>query len=268
MEAGSMQCHGCGSTNVTFDPQRRILICNQCGKQEYYSRATLNANGKVVFARQNAINFFTHGHYDTARQYAQDILNISSDNAPALYMLAFYDEFTLGKNGALKRLFALFDTMALEYQEVQDLMELFLASPAKLLDFQEDIITVIAKNLQDEKDAQVLCAFFDKICPYFISRWPSMGFLKPSLIELYTELVEHCGIPKTCFALLNAIQKNPDSPYAGDTFFLRPKTEYFYEHFVLPVGKIIDAMKDEQYRGKFLAAYKQRKQQYELDSKK
>ena len=94
------------------------------------------------------------------------------------------------------------------------------------------------------------------------------GLLKPSLIELYTELVEHCGIPKTCFALLNAIQKNPDSPYAGDTFFLRPKTEYFYEHFVLPVGKVIDAMKDEQYRGKFLAAYKQRKQQYELDSKK
>ena len=266
MDAGSMQCHGCGSTNVTFDPKRRILICNQCGKQEYYSRATLNANGKVVYARQNAMNFFTHGHYDRAREYAQDILNISSDNALALYILAFYDEFTMGMNGALKRVFALLETMALEYQEVQDLMQAFLASPGRLIDFQESIITVVAKNLQDDKDAATLCGFFDKICPFFIAKWPSMGYLTPSLVELYIELVEHCGIPRTCFALINAIQKNPDSPYATDTFFLKPKTEYFYEHFVLPVGKVIEAMQENQYRDKFLAAYNQRKQQYQEDA--
>ena len=147
-------------------------------------------------------------------------------------------------------------------------MELFLASPGRLLDYQEEIITVIAKNLQSEEDAKTLCDFFDKICPYFISKWPSVGFLKPSLVELYMELVDHCGIPKTCFALLNAIQKNPDSPYAGNTFFLKPKTEYFYENFVLPVGKVIESMKDQQLRGKFMAAYKQRKAQYEQDSKK
>lgn len=268
MESGGMQCHGCGSTNVTFDPQRRIVICNQCGKREYYSRATLNANGKVVFARQNALNFFTHGHYDTARQYAQDILNISSDNAAALYIIAFYDEFSLGKNGSLKRLFRLFDTMALEYQEVRDLMELFLAAPGRLLDYQEEMISLTAKNLQSPEDAKTLCDFYDKICPFFISKWPSMSYFKPSLAEMYIELAGHCGIPKTCFALLNAIQKNPDSPYAGGTFFLKLKTEYFYEHFVLPVGKVIEAMQDQQMKGKFQTAYKQRKQQYEADAKK
>ena len=266
METGGMQCHGCGSTNVSFDPQRRIVICNQCGKQEYYSRATLNANGKVVFARQNAMNFFKSGHFDTARQYAQDVLNISADNAAALYMFAFYDEFMLGKNGSLKKLFAVFDNMALEYQEVQDLMELFLATPGRLLDYQEEIITTVARNLQDDSDRQTLCDFFDKICPYFISKWPSMGYLKPTLVEMYMELAEHCGIPKTCFALLSAIQKNPDSPYASGTFFLRQKSEYYYENFILPVGKVIGAMKDGQYREKFLAAYQQRKQQYLNDS--
>jgi hypothetical protein len=266
MNASSMQCHGCGSTNVTFDPKRRILICNQCGKQEYYSRATLNTNKSVVYARQNAINFFTQGNYDTARQYAQEILNISVDNAPAVYIIAFYDEFSLGRNGSLKRMFALLDSMALEYQEVVDLMELFISAPGKLIEYQEEVITTIAKNMQDEKDAQSLCTFFDKICPFFIAKWPSMGFLKPSLVELYIELADHCGIPKTCFALLNAIQKNPDSPYANNTFFLKPKTEYFYEHFVLPVGRVVEAMKDKQYRIKFLAAFEQRKEQYERDS--
>ena len=58
MEGAGLQCHGCGSTNVVFDSKRRILKCNQCGKEEYYSRATLNSNGKVVFGKQNAMSFF------------------------------------------------------------------------------------------------------------------------------------------------------------------------------------------------------------------
>ncbi len=266
MEAGGMQCHGCGSTNVTFDPQRRILICNQCGKQEYYSRATLNASNKVVFARQNAIRFFTSGKYDSARDYAQDVLNISADNAAAVYIMAFHDEFCLSRNGSLNRFFRTIDNTPLEYQEILDLMDLFLAAPNKLIDYQEEVIQVIAKNLQSGADRKMLGDFFDKICPYFISRWPSMGNLNENLIDMYAELTEYCGIPKTCFALLNAIRKNPDSPYASNSFFLKSKSEYFYERFVLPVGKILNSMKDAQLKAKFLAAYRQQKQQYEKDA--
>ena len=232
MEPGGMQCHGCGSTNVQFDPQRRLLICNQCGKEEYYSRATLNANGKVLYARQNAMNFFSEGRYQTASKYAQEVLNISIDNAPALYILAYYDEFSQGKNGALQRYFQKMGNMALEYDEVKELMSLFLASPYKLLDYEEDVIKIIATNLQSEEDAAVLCEFFDKICPYFISKWPSTAYFKPSLAEMYAELASHCGIPKTCFALINAIQANPESPYSKNTFFLKQKATYFYQNFV------------------------------------
>lgn len=266
MEAGSMQCHGCGSTNVSFDPQRRILICNQCGKQEYYSRATLNTNGKVLYAKQNALTFFSEGRYEQAKQYASDVLNISIDNAPALYILAYYDEFQKGKNDSLHSFFSKMENIALEYDETIELMDLFLASPYKLMEHEEEVIKIIAMNMQADEDAARLCNFFDKLCPYLISKWPSMAYLKPSLISLYVELAQHCSIPKTCFALINSIQKNPDSPYASNTFFLRPKTEYFYENFVIPIERVILSMDNEQLKQKFIAAYQQRKRQYKADS--
>ena len=266
MDVASMQCHGCGSTNVSFDPQHRMLICNQCGKQEYYSRATLSANSKVLYAKQNAIGFFTEGHYDTARNYAQDVLNIFVDSAPALYILAYFDEFVQGHNGALHQYFQKMKSIALEYEEVKDLMTLYLASPYKLMDFEADVITTIAVNFQSEKDAQALCDFIDKLCPYLISKWPSMNYLSKEIVDIYQELADHCGIPKTCFALINAIQKNPDSPYASNTFFLKPKCRYFFEHFVRPISDVIQVMNAPELKDKFIAAYNQRVQQYKKDT--
>ncbi len=265
MDCGGMQCHGCGSTNVQFDPHRRILICNQCGKEEFYSRATLNANGKVVYARQNALNFFSEGRFESARQYAKDILNISIDNAPALYILSYYDEFCLGKNDALRRYFRKMDNVALEYDEVKELMTLFLVSPYKLIDHEEDVIKLIAGNMQSEEDVTVLCDFFDRICPYFISKWPSIAYFKPSLVEMYAELAGHCGIPKTCFALINAITNNPDSPYVKNSFFLKQRAEYFYRNFVTPIGTIIYSMRDNPMKSKFISVYQQRVRQFEED---
>lgn len=266
MDAASMQCHGCGSTNVSFDPHRRMLICNQCGKEEYYSRATLNANGKVAYARQNALRFFQDGRYETAREYAQDVLNIFMDHAPALYIMAYYDDFVLYKNDAVQQFFQKTADTALEYDEVKELMSLFLASPYKLMDYEENVIQIAAVNLQSEEDAPFLCDFIDQLCPYLISKWPSMSYFKPAIVDMYSELADHCGIPKTCFALVKAIQSNPDSPYAGNTFFLKPKSRYFYENFVLPIGRIIRSMRDNPMKEKFIAAYEQRKKQYEIDA--
>ena len=265
MESG-MQCSGCGSTNVTFDPQRRILLCSQCGKEEYYSRATLNANSKVVYSLQNAINFFVNGKYDMASQYAHDVTNIAKDNALALYVMAYHDEHVLGRSGSLRSFFMFTAQTPLEYDEVMELMRLFLAAPYSLMEYETDVISTVAGNLQDERDAQTLCDFIDKLCPYLIGKRPSMSFLTEELIGMYSELAEHCGIPRTCYALLDAIRTDPDSPYTGNTFFLKSKTRYFYENFVLPVGKIVDAMAPGPYKEKFQKAYRQRKQQYETDA--
>ena len=164
MGVEGLQCHGCGSTNVEFDPRMRKVICNTCGKEEFYSRATLNANGKVVLSKQNAMKFFAEGKIENAQRYAMDVLNISMDNVPALYILAYYEEFTVKRYDAMKNFFADAKEIALEYDEREELKTLLLSSVYRLMDFEQDIIELIAKNSLAEEDTAGLCEFFDQIC--------------------------------------------------------------------------------------------------------
>ncbi len=263
MDMEGLTCHGCGSKNVTFDAKRRVLICFQCGNEEYYSRATLNANGKVLFSKQNAMKFFAEGKMDSAQHYAMDVLNVSRDNAPALYIMAYYDEFVQRRDGALKTFFHTMDEIALEYDEVRDIIQLFKASAYNLLDFEFDMILLLAKNMQAEEDAKELGDLLDTLCPLFLSKRSSINFLTPENAEIYQELAEHCDLPKTCFALIKSIQTNPDSPYSKNTFYMKTRAKYFYDHFVVPVGSIISKMKQSEMKPKFLAAYQNAKQQYE-----
>jgi len=266
MDMEGLQCHGCGSTNVTFDPKRRVLFCNQCGKEEYYSRATLNANGKVAFGRRNAIRFFSEGRMDDARHYAVEVLDISMDNAQALYILAYYDEFTARKPDAMKNFFWRIKDVALEYDEVQDLKGLLLSSAYNLTDYEADVIELMAVNMQAEEDAQALCEFIDTFCPYIIGKHPSSAFLTKNLAEMYQELAAHCGIPKTCFALMKAIDTNPDSPYTDNSFYLRAKCQYFYDNYICQLKEIIEAIKDDSIKSKFIAAYLKKCEKYRVDA--
>lgn len=263
MDFNRLQCSGCGSSNVVFDPQSRILICNQCGKNEYYSRATLNASGRVVFGKQNALKFFSTAQFDNAKHYARDVLNVSMDNAPALFIMAYHEEFVEMHVGAMDRFFEQVLPIALEYDEVREMKKLVITAAHQMSDYEPELIKLFAMNMQSDKDADELCALIDQLCPYFISKRTSSDFLTSDLIDLYSELAEHCVIPKTCFALLKAIETNPDSPFIGDSFYLRSKSEYFYNHYVMPVGHIIESMKPCEYKQKFALAYQKKKLQYE-----
>ncbi len=263
MDIEGMKCTGCGSARVTFDSKRRVLVCFQCGKEEYYSRATLNSNGKVIFSKQNAIRFFSEGKPDSARHYALDVLNIAKDNVPALYIIAYCDEYMAKRDGALKLFFREANSIALEYDEVRDLILLFCASGYNLIDYEFDIITLLAKNMQSNEDIRELSEAIDALCPAFINRRSSGSFLSTEHLEIYRELNEHCDIPKTCFALLKSIQTNPDSPYAANCFHLTARTRYFYEHYVLPIGSVISSMCESQVKPKFLVAYQKARAQFE-----
>ncbi|MCC8138633.1 MAG: hypothetical protein LIO76_11385 [Clostridiales bacterium] len=263
MDMTNLQCHGCGSGNVTFDPKRRVLKCNQCGKEEYYSRATLNSSGTVLFSKQNAIKFFMEGKIENAQHYSMDILNVSKDNAPALYIIAYYDEFNMKRDGALKEFFKTIRDIALEYDEVRDLMQLFKASSYNLMDFEFDLLTLLALNMQSDEDIPELEAFVDQVCPAFIGKRSTITYLKPENAEIYQELAEHCNIPKTCFALLKSIQTNPDSPFVSNTFYLKSRCRYFYEQYAEPIGKIVYGMKENEMKKKFIAYYEKLKAQFD-----
>lgn len=266
MENEILTCRGCGSSNVTFNPKMRLLVCNQCGREEFYSRATLNANGKVVLSRKNAVNFFAEGKYEEARHYAMEVLNISMDNVPALFIIAFYDEYVDKMNDSIRLFFSQVDDVAVEYEELQDMKILIKSCARRMSSFEEKIIEFFANNMQAEEDKKELCELFDAICPYFISRRTSSGYLTDSLKDMYKELAGYCGIPKTCFALLKSIDTNPDSPYVNNSFFLKSKSQYFLDNYIVPVGEILESMPDNEFKAKFIGAYKNKLGKFKLDA--
>lgn len=266
MDVNGLQCHGCGSTNVFFDAKRRIITCNTCGKEEYYSRATLNATGKVSVNRDNAMKLFMQGQFESAQHYALEVLNMVIDSATALFIMAYYDEVVCHRMGRLKEFFVQVKDVPLEYDEVKELRQLFTAAAYALQDFEEQIVELIAVNMQSGEDAKELAEFIDQICPYFIAKRPSIDFFTANLADMYREIAGHCDIPKTCFALLKLIETNPDSPYPNNSFYLSAKTRYFYDHFIIPLGDIINAMRMSEYKEKFRASYQKRRQKYEADA--
>ncbi len=266
METGGLLCSGCGSSNVTFIPQLRKLVCNQCGKETFYERATLNANGKVVLSRQNMLQFFSNGKYEDARHYAREVLNIAMDNVPALFVMAFCDECVDKYNDRIHDFFVQVRNVSLEYDEVREMIKLIKAASYRLVEHEEQVIELLAKNMQSEDSLGELTDALDTVCPYFISKRTSMDYLNNNLVDMYKELVAHCGIPKTCFALLKSIETNPDSPYVNNSFFLESKSRYFYEHYIVPIGDIISTMGNSEYGLKFMNAYKTKCQKYKQDA--
>ena len=79
---------------------------------------------------------------------------------------------------------------------------------------------------------------------------------------MYKELASHCGVPKTCFALLKSITENPDSPMANNSFFLKAKARYFYDNYVTVVGDILRGMAESDFKNKFLQAFDQKQKQF------
>lgn len=261
-----MKCSGCGSSDVEFVPKTRKLICHQCGKEEYYSRATLNKNGKVIFAKDNAKKFFINGDMENSRHYALEVLNIFMDNVPAKFIVSYYDEVKNAKNSSIKDFFETVKDIPLEYDEIRDLQELFIASARVLNDYEKEIIEISAYNMQSVDDIKELEEFIDKICPYFIKNRLSADFMRDKGASYYEELANRLNIPKTCFALIKSIEENPESPYVSGSFSLQSKTRYFYENFVLVVGEVLNKMKESDYKAKLLMAYEQKLNKFKADA--
>lgn len=264
MTSEGITCPGCGSSDVDFDPVTRRTHCNQCGRDGYYSRDQVASLDRVSTAVKNAIGTFTSGNRANARRFAGDVLNILPDSLPALFIMAYIDEFSESVNNAIDKYFKKAEEIKeVKGDEVREMITLFTAALYNMRDYEEQMLTLIVENMQAPEDRPELEAFIEKVSPYCIAKYPSEDFLTEDRCSLYCDIAANCNIPKTCFALLKGIEKNPDSPYVTGTFYMKARTQYFFDNYVKRVGKVIEAMKNSEVKPKFVNAYNGYLQKYQ-----
>lgn len=257
-------CPNCGSS-VTIDFKTRIGTCDSCGYTTEFKRNFFNSNDKVVNDLTNVVRYFKERNFKQASRFAEDVLNVAVDNVPATFVLAYSNAYIDDVRNS-KSMAVFFDSIRdipLDPEELDPLKAMFLACVTKLDVFEEDILDKVMAG----SHAPQLLEFVDSFSPFLINRRANMDFLTPRLVGQYVKCARVCGIPKTCYALLNAIRTNPDSPYNGNTFFLKTKTERFYNSFVLPIGEIIKNMSAPALNVKFGGVYKKQKEEFESKMK-
>lgn len=282
-------CQNKGHAKSRFDLDNHKFFCGQCRQVSTISPGQASS---VTESVANAIKCFERGDYKEAQTMALHAIEIAYNYAPAQYILAYYKEVVEKKINALNDFFAeTIDAMPITVSEGKSLMKLFAISPKILLDYERAVIYLIDSAQPDDIMSnqelyQETCNFYDQLLPYLIANRGSHTDLasaksaRPqrdnetvdmeseantpiSILDLYAGLSQSYNIPKTCYALYNAIAKLPDSPCINNSFFLETKTRKFYNDFVLPVGDIIQGMCDPQNRAKFGGAYEKRRAQFE-----
>ena len=141
------------------------------------------------------------------------------------------------------------------------LCQLFTSGRLKLADYEAQILALVYANA-NELGPTAVCKFVDEFSPNIIATRSNNNFLSGDLLDLYMKLSAFCSVPKTCFALLGAIETNPASPLKNGAYYLTGKSKKFYDDYVTPVGKIIDNMRSEKNRPQFQKAFSDKSRNY------
>lgn len=210
---------------------------------------------------------FMKRDFKNAMLSAEKVLQEQDSHIPANYMKAFYQACVenTSHRDALKNFFAKHSQTVLSAEDVKLMKNMFLVSAYQLMSYEREMLELV---LRSEDTPANICAFVDTLCPKLIAKRENREFLTPALVETYSKLANKCNIPKTCFALLSSVRTNPDSPIPQNKFYLTTKAENFRDEYVIPVGKVINMMSDPELRKKFIPAYRNELQKYEIELQK
>lgn len=259
MDALVFYCTSCGAP-VDIDYDTRKGHCEFCNSIVTFPRKTFNSDEKVQNEIELCTRYFTEKRFDLAKAHALDVLSVAIDNAPAMYMLAYYDAFAapVRHSERINQFFAQIKNIDLDYEEIDALKAMFLSSMNRLVDCEYEVLDLMSQYLGGKS----LCDFVDAFSPIIINSRQNIDFFTPDMASLYKRIAASASAPKTCYSLLQAIKANPDSPFVNNKFFLKTKTARFLNEFVEPVGEIISSMNNAELKNKFFRAYTNTKEVY------
>ena len=228
---------------------------------------TIINNVSEIHIKENldhACDCFINKQYKEAYGSAEKVLQDLPSCPTAEYVKAFYlavVQNTVHRN-ALNSFFKSYSGKEIDTDNAERLKKLFSASVYYLADYEECAVRMIVNA--DLSDAGT---FADAFCSRLVAKRKDSKFLTPSLTALYTELASKYTMPKLCLALISSTKTNPDSPIHGNSFHLKTKASFFRENYFIPIGKIIENMKDTGVRAKYSAVWQNELSKYDAKLK-
>ena len=126
MDAIPYYCGNCNAS-LNIDLKTRTCRCDWCHQLVHIPRKEINSGPSVQANVKKATEYFLNREFERAAECAKDALAYAVDNAPAKYILAFYDRF-IAKNHKERALYNFFEERLREQQtELLDEDEIELA---------------------------------------------------------------------------------------------------------------------------------------------
>ena len=253
MDGTVFHCPGCGNP-INIDFKTRKGVCDFCGNAVTFPRQTFNGNDKVKKELEHLVNCFMEKRYEEAKHHAESILAVAVDNAPSLFVRAYYESYIapIKKSERMREFFDKLNDIEADIEEIEPLKKMLLAAILHLDVFEKEALMWVESVTDNDSD---LCAFADSFCPIIISRRTTIDYMTIEMAATYKRIAARSSAPKTCYALLQSVLNNPDSPFKGNSFYLKTKTQRFYNDYLLPVGEIVGAIASEELKGKFCRVY-------------
>lgn len=263
MEGEVFTCPQCGASIPAqyIDFKARTANCPFCENFVTFPRKQINGSAGVQRDLENAIRFFNDKNFDLARNYAERALSVSYDNVVALFIMAYHRAYyaaTKSRSDLEKFFKETLPGVEADPEEIEMFKGLLLKCILHVSDYEENILGKFLETLPDAE----LAEFVEGFSPYIINKRVNIDWFTPRMCDIYAEITKKVDIPKTWYALFQQISTNPDSPEPENTFYLKTKTQRFYDSFVCGIGKIYSGIINENFKAKFCGALDKKKQIY------
>lgn len=266
-----MQFLECPSCREPINPQsidlkHRTYFCDWCNKtfilqKKRSSNSNLTSSDGYI---NKAYKLFMEGHFNEAKQLVISKANDDETTITEKFIIAFYDSsISLTKNQSfIDDLFKnKLDDMFFEVEDENYFKDMALLTANYIQKYEYYIL----KKFNDFDDPKELADFIEKFSPGIILNRKSFDWLTEDMIKLYVEISKKCPIPKTSYALLMSLMKNPDSPIASNTFHLKTKAKRIYSEIIVPIAEVFANVQDKELKPKFDNTYNKIKDKFEKE---
>ena len=118
----------------------------------------------------------------------------------------------------------------IDNETIGELIAYMKAVYPRVMPYENQVLSFLYNNRQTPVQTR---EYVDSISPNFIAKRADHSFMTGEMAETYRKLAAYCSIPKTCYALIGAIQNNPESPLKNGKYYAKTINRKFYDEYIL-----------------------------------